>query len=469
MRSTYLHFCTMVLLCTSCGFLGEPPFQGDRVADVAPWQDVGPLTFCDGARRIGPRSGGALGACTKGPATTCTADADCKSRERCVCGQCALPVCDTADECGADRVCTFDERRCDRACTVDGDCAGGEVCAKGRNVCRGTCATSADCQTGESCQLSTGLCVAQTCSDDSTCAGGRRCAVERLPASLKEPSPLVAADGTQVTMWLERTEEAMDSVPMIWRAKSEDGFTFVFDPPRALLPGRAPTVARLSGGVRLIYEAPQGGTLLGATSTDADGTAFVTDAQPLLAQAAQPSLVQLAGGGFFALYAALPEGTSGGRSLARATSTDGKSFSPLEVVLTPADATDPVLWRDLDRLASPFAQVLRDPDGEPFVRLWFAGHGVESAPSMQFGAQIPTPPNDSIGEAAGYDGAHLQPYPFDPAFSRVVELLTHPSESDPAVISYGSGFILYYRRTAADGTNDDNLAWARSPALPPSD
>jgi hypothetical protein len=33
------------LLVTSCGFLGEEPFRGRRSPDVAPWRDLGPVTF----------------------------------------------------------------------------------------------------------------------------------------------------------------------------------------------------------------------------------------------------------------------------------------------------------------------------------------------------------------------------------------------------------------------------------------
>jgi hypothetical protein len=100
------------------------------------------------------------------------------------------------------------------------------------------------------------------------------------------------------------------------------------------------------------------------------------------------------------------------------------------------------------------------------LRLWFAAHGTESATSLQFGEAQPTPPDFSVGEAAARDGASFVPYPFNPVFDRVVNFLDHPSELDPAVIAWDSGWLLYYRRAASDGSKPENLAVARSPAMP---
>jgi hypothetical protein len=135
-------------------------------------------------------------------------------------------------------------------------------------------------------------------------------------------------------------------------------------------------------------------------------------------------------------------------------------------VLAPAALDDPVLWRGVDVIAAPFAEARVAPDGSSFVRLWFAARGQESGASMQFERVVPTPANFSIGEAAASDGARFQPYPFNPVFDRVVDFLTHPSELDPAVVEWRGEWRLYYRRASADGTRNDNLAVARSPAQP---
>ena len=451
---------------SGCGFTGEPIFAGRRIPDVAPWEDLAPLTICDGTRRIGPLADGPLGVCeASGDGSACTLDADCRSRERCVCGRCAIAVCDTGEECGASsdklHVCTFGERRCDRTCTTDAGCAAGESCVPGKSVCRGTCSTSDDCQAGETCQTSTGLCIANPCEDDSSCFGGRRCALERIPAALAEPSPLV--DGERLTMWLERTDPM--GTPAVWRATSRDGLTFTFDPPNAIVDGRAPSVVKSGAGYLMLYGAPSASSVLRASSPD--GITFAPDAQPALAAAQSPSLVQLYDGSY-AAYFAIPGGPDGpgGPGVGRATSRDGVTFDLQPDVLSPAQVSDPVLWRDVDRISSPFAQALLGVDGKPFVRLWFSAHGTESASSMQFGETLPTPPDFSIGEAAAGDGATFQPYPFNPVFDRVLEFLTHPSELDPAVVPFHDQWLLFYRRAAADGTKSENLAVARSPAQP---
>jgi hypothetical protein len=203
-------------------------------------------------------------------------------------------------------------------------------------------------------------------------------------------------------------------------------------------------------------------------ATSPDGIAFVPDMQPAIANAGAPSLVRLADGSY-AAYVSIPDNATGGRGISRSISFDAATFDPPQQILQPASVTDPVLWRDVDRLASPFAESLTDASGKPFVRLWFAAHGTESATSMQFGKTLPTPPDFSIGEAATPDqnaATAFVPYPFNPVFDRVLEFLTHPSELEPAVVSFGDQRLLYYRRAAADGTKSENLAVARSPAQP---
>jgi hypothetical protein len=440
------------LLCAAlvagCGFTGEPPFDGRRIADVAPWQDVGPLVICDGPTRLGPMDADAVGLCAGAtPGASCAADRDCRSRERCVCGRCTVAVCDSADECGPALTCSFAERRCDHACDVDGDCARGESCVPGMHVCRGGCSTSDDCQTGETCQSSTGLCVAVACADSSTCLGGRSCLLQRTPAALAEPSPLV--ENGQVILYFERTDPGR--APNIWRATSTDGFVFAIDPPRALVAGRAPSVLH-AGAYQLVYADAAGLQFAQAE----DGISFSNTFH--MTGADQPSLVALPSGAQVVYY------VDANGSVQREELPPGEPNIP-HVVLAPPQLTDPVLWRGVDRIASPFAQALTAPDGQPFVRLWFSARGTESAGSLEFGKVVPTPPDWSIGEAAG-DGATFTPYPFNPVFTRVLDFLTHPSELDPAVISVGDEWLLYYRRAAADGSKSENLAAARSPQQP---
>jgi hypothetical protein len=343
-------------------------------------------------------------------------------------------------------VCSFGEQRCDTACESDSECKAGERCVPGKNVCRGGCQSDDECQAGEFCNKAQGLCASVGCAADDECAGGRLCRLQRDPASLAEPSPL--ADGDNVTLYFQREGG-------IWRALSTDGIHFRIEPRQAVLAGDAPAV--LDNGRLLYFTAGQ--SIFRATSND--GVIFTADRSAIINTGVAPSAIRLEDG-TVALYFQVPDGASGGRSVARATSADGLTFSTPEVVLEPAEAQLPVYWREVDRLASPFAESLRDPAGKPFVRLWFAGHGLESATSIQFGEAVPTPPNFSIGEAASYDGKRFVPYPFNPVFDRVSDFLNHPSELEPAVIPYRGGWMLYYRRANADSSRSDNLAVAKN-------
>jgi hypothetical protein len=147
-------------------------------------------------------------------------------------------------------------------------------------------------------------------------------------------------------------------------------------------------------------------------------------------------------------------------------SSDGRLFSPLGVVLNPVGAADPLLWRDLDALGGPFAELVHDVDGRPLLRLWIDGHGSESAPSIQFGKPVPIPPNHSIGLFTSSDGRNFVAWPFNPVFDRVVDFLSHPSELEPAVVTLGDERLLYYRAADFDGGRPRNLGVARAPVEP---
>ncbi|HEX9105313.1 MAG TPA: hypothetical protein VF997_24050, partial [Polyangia bacterium] len=283
-RTLALLCCLPLVAVAGCGFERATPFAGARLPDVGPWSDLGPVELClAGARIVAPSLGDA-GVCTTAATSgaACSDDAGCRSRERCVCGACAVAVCDSADECGpADGafVCTFADRRCDHACDSDGQCAAGERCVPGRHVCRGACSSTADCQTGERCDSGSGLCVASACAVDGDC-GGRTCAVQRVAGVVAHPSPLVTAAG--VELFFEHTGD--DGVANIWSAAG-DGTRFVVD--HMLFPGSTPSVARLPDGsyARIFAE---GASLFATRSPDGVSWSAPT---PALPNARQPSLV----------------------------------------------------------------------------------------------------------------------------------------------------------------------------------
>jgi hypothetical protein len=455
--------CLAVALAAGCGFTGEPPFAGRRAEGVAPFRDLGPLTICDGAVRAASPSATAGGLCVdpQVPLARCASDADCRSRERCTCAGCQVALCDSVDECRADQVCSFSDRRCDRPCAADGDCAAGELCLPGVGVCRGRCGGDGDCQGGEHC--TGGRCASEACAGPGDCTSAPSCAIQRMPEGLAHPSPLAESGG--VTLWLERASA-------IVRATSPDGLRFQLDPAQPLVSpgagdgGRAgsPSVLR-TGAAYLLAFADGNGALRRATSPD--GVSFAVDPQPLLTPAGTwdaagldaPALAAAPNGGVLLYY-----GTRDRAAIGLAESQDGVAFtaaaSPL---LRPADVADPLLWRDLDAIAAPFAESAPAPDGSFALRLYFCARGRESGDGSRFGATVPEAPNFSIGEAGTIDGPTLVPWPYDPAFDRVQSFLVHPSELDPAVVTVGDHRLLYYRDANPDESKPGGLNAAQNP------
>src|SRR4051794_10097525 len=118
-----------LLVCLAgCGFLGSDSFTGTRTGDgIAPWTQLGPAQLCLGNQYLGPPDAAPGGLCFDQNVTEerCTLDGDCRSREACVCGRCTVAYCASASDCGAERVCSFAEHRCDLACLSGDDCPDG--------------------------------------------------------------------------------------------------------------------------------------------------------------------------------------------------------------------------------------------------------------------------------------------------------------------------------------------------------
>ena len=123
---------------------------------------------------------------------------------------------------------------------------------------------------------------------------------------------------------------------------------------------------------------------------------------------------------------------------------------------------DPVLWRDVTAVGSPFVRVEGD-----VVRLWFDAFGRESASAVSLDQVVPVPPNDSIGYATARLGAPTAfvTWPFDPVFDRVRDFLDHRSERGPAVVQVPGQevWLLYFTGFAADGGEAEGLRVARNP------
>jgi len=263
-------------LLAGCGFLPEDDFTGKRVGDgIAPWTDLGPVQVCLGSESLGPPTSTPGGFCSdvNTAEAPCASDGDCRSRESCMCGRCTVAYCTATSDCGGERICTFNENRCDVVCANAFDCADAEECFNG--TCRGRCFTDAECQSGEVCN-SENYCITVDCDADSACQSSERCKVQRVPRLALEPSALPGDDATRVVLWLELGDEAQPSRRHVWRAVSRNGRTFRIDPAVPVLDDgldtRAPSVIRTSKGFAMYYEWNDGAEIRVATS--ADGRSF---------------------------------------------------------------------------------------------------------------------------------------------------------------------------------------------------
>jgi hypothetical protein len=462
----------VAVLVAGCGFAPEQPFSGTRVGDgIAPWRDLGPAPVCLGNQFLGPVTAPPGGFCfdrnlIEAP---CTDDGDCASREACVCGRCTVPYCATASDCADDRVCTFSQHRCDRACADASACSPGEECGNG--TCRGRCEISAECQTGEVCS-SRNFCVTDDCATDGMCMASERCHVQRVPRLVLEPFAVASADNPRVTLYLEVGDAVQPTERSIWRAVSNDGVKFRFDPARPVLEdggsAHAPSVIATDTGWALYYEAGDGAAIKVATSPD--GVNF--DA---------PRLVLAGGIGATAIHAptavALPNRSVAvyfqrGAAIELATGAMAAMLTGRGPVLTPAAVSvarstpGAAFWESVTALRSPHAAVTTGPDG-PSLRLWFAGFGRESADSQQFGSTVAIPANYSIGYAAGSvdDPAVLTAWPYGPVVDRVAAFLEHGHEVGPAVVQLidGDGAADRYLLYTVEATSSAAVVDANSP------
>lgn len=427
-----------LLLLGACGLVGGPdPAREEVSTGIAPWRDLGPATVCEGTQAFAAADAAPGGLCIPGGApepAACASDADCRSRESCVCGACTIAYCAAASDCEAPRTCNFSAHRCDLACTSGTAC--GDVAACIGGVCRGRCATTADCQHGEFCD-SNHVCFSDDCASVAECQGLERCELQRVPEPVREPAPIVDRDG-RVVLYLE-----LDGA--VWRAVGTDGLHFAIDPAAPVIAdARAPS-AVVDGGVTYVYFEFGDGAELRVASA-ADGVTFGT------------SSVVLAGPG---VHAPTAVHTAAGvvcyyerdGAIALATGARGALLADHGVVLTPVDVQvgdgtpGTAFWTPVTRLASPHA-ILAGPDGARTIRLWFSAFGTESPPASRFGETVPIPPNFSIGFAAAdpaVPGA-LAVWPYGPVVDRIEAFLDHHDELAPAGLETPSlgGFRLYY-------------------------
>ena len=427
-----------LILVAGCGLGPTPdPATSSGAAGNAPWKDLGAVRVCLDDTALGPPSTAPAGQCVSADApapATCASDADCRSREACVCGACAVAYCDSAADCEAPRTCNFALHRCDTSCVDSTTCGDAENCLDG--VCHGRCATDVDCQHGEFCDFQH-VCSSDDCATAADCQGTEHCELQRVPHLLVEPMPVRAQDA--VVLYLELDGK-------VWRASCADPTHCAMDPDIPVLDGHAPSVV-VDGDLTYVYIADAGGL---SVATSPDGRTFSAPALVLPGiDLHAPSAVHL--DGTTLLY------YEQNHAIGLASGPTGAPLIDQGVVLRPEDvevgdgSPGTAFWLGIDRLASPHV-LLAGPDRA--IHLWFSAFGTESTDATKFGQPLPIAPNFSVGFAAAPSTAPraLAVWPYGPVVDRVTGFLDHRDELGPGIVDLGDDRYVLYEVDASHDT-----------------
>lgn len=451
LRSKGIAIATCLLAACSPPGAGLDPFPSDGVAAFGPAE---PVDVCVGSARIDP--GGAVSLCISDatPASACASDADCRSPERCQCGQCVVRACGPGSICPSGEACRGG--RCATACTEDGDCPPGEHCNGGG--CTIACATDGDCRRGEVCDLFD-ECGASTCGPGVACGAAQTCEPLAIDGDAREPS-FVRAGEVDVFFFELRS----GSGSAIYRAVAPDPLHFKADPetPVLVAPASAERVGAPSAVVRgdriELFVAIDGGESIGlASSKDLGRTFEWVDDRALIPEKSweggvvrSPGAV-VRGDATYLFY----EGDLGfGVGLAKEVNGSFERVSP-DPVLRPSDLEDATFWRSVKAIGAPFAMI----DGDA-VRLYVTANGVETGAAVTAEGPVATAPNDSIGLFATLDLTTFDRYPTGPVYRTIAGLFGALGEREPTVRVTGEGADLYFVATDASGAKSSGLSRA---------
>ncbi len=468
----------LAVLWLSCGLGPNDHFTGARQSSgVAPWVDLGGANLCEAPALLGPADSTPVGFCVPDSAQAlraCTFDTECGARERCVCGRCSVQYCDSAAGCGKALSCDFKNKRCARKCSKTARCAFGQTCRGG--FCTAKCMTDSECAAGELCNQVIQRCVVAACGDNANCLVGKEhCAIQRVPAEVREPALVPDVDPRkQPVLYVEIRRMGRGA---IYRALSPDGVGWTLDPAEPILEPAAdetrigaPAAVRTDAGWLLFFDAGPMGTRIDR-ATSSDGVHFTRDVAPALEPASPweggkvhaPGVTRTARG----VYLAYEGGDGAGLGLAFAA--DGRSFTRVGdgLQLSRDDVGDPLLWRNVNAVGSPSLAAHVDDAGDELLDLWFSAHGLESSSVEELGTPRAAVPNWSIGYAATRvpktGDPRFEVFPWNPVFDRVLSFLQHEDELSPTVARLpGGNFAMLYGAIGSKGSYD-NLGLALHP------
>jgi hypothetical protein len=450
----------------ACGALGhdEPPGPVFRDARTGFVDGPGIEVCMDGTRVVAPSraAGGALSFCVSpGVASrTCDDTTECAPGERCVCGRCGTRPCRNATECDAGEVCVGN--RCASVCGSDTDCRAGETCSAGG--CARRCSTQVDCAYGEKCSALDGTCIVKLCGDAVSCNVGEPCAPLERVADLREPHGMTW--GGQALAFVEIRD---GSACAVYRARVVSPRRWEVDPLQPVLAPEngeggcvgAPSVVAEPG--RLVMYAARGDGSAIVRASSVDGSTFLREPTPVVTPTEdwQGGWVGAPGAARFQGATRLFYQADRGRAIGLA-SIDEATGTLLDIrptpVISPSMLEDPLFWRGVQRVTSPFAV---ERDGA--LLLYVAARGAEQSDAqVAAGGVYPADVNDSIGLLASRDLVAWDRFPTGPVLARRTNLRTYLGELEPAVMFLDGGAWLVYVGADASGVATTGLGLATS-------
>ena len=412
------------LVCVAgCGFDRRAALRRRRVARrraVAGPRARSPSATAPHAPRARPPSTPRASARARRRPRACAADGDCRSRERCVCGRCAVAVCDSADECGADGVCTFADRRCDRACDRRRRLRGRRALRARRDVCRGSLLDERRLpDAARAANRRRALCVTSP-APTTRLLGGRSCLLA-AHAGARSPSRRRSSRTGGVSSVL-RAHRRRRRRARSGTRRRRTASPFSSTPPHALVPAARRRVARSPTAAYLMVFADGAGAVRAHARVDERRPRV--DAAPALPAAASRRWSRCP-------TARSPSTSRSPDGSAARASTDGAlRRRGAGARARRARRSRAVARRRRARLAVRAAarRRRRPPLRPPLVRR--ARH--RERPVDRSSASVPTPPNYSIGEAVvRRRRAPSSPTPSIRSSTRVLDFLDAPVGARP--------------------------------------
>lgn len=453
-------------LSLACGLLvPEDLTESARRDEYSGFVEGGAIQVCfDGVPLISPALAkeGPLSICMdrQGDERRCGPGAGCGSGERCICGLCSTRPCRSATECEGGEVCQ--SNRCTKSCGDNRKCGEGERCEAG--ACVRPCMSHGQCAHGERCSTFDGTCVVKLCGEQVGCGGSEVCVARQVVADVREPT-VVSFDEGEVAYVEVRGGPAYPNACAVYRVRVQEMNRWVIEPSTPVLVPRegdggclgGPSVLRGGGGVVMVASRGDGSGIVKATSRD--GVNFDSDAGVMLEPALQwergwvgaPALVAWRGK-WLMLYEA---GRGAGIGIAN-VSESGVVRHSNEPWLVPSHFEDPSVWRDVQRIGSPYGI---EREGKLWVYLTVRGVEGLDAVSRQ-GQRYAADSNDSIGLAVSRDGKDTEVFLAGPVFARRTNLRAYLGEAEPSVVFSKSGSWLVFASSDASGEARVGLGYA---------